>query len=155
RPFVQNGMKFPAGSLILKVAGNPPDLGERLARLARESGADVYGTNSGWVEEGVNFGSHYVVAMRKPAIAMAWDTPASSSSAGAARFVLERQYGYPVTAVRAGQLNSAELTKFQVVVLPEGGNYGNLLGDGGIRRLKEWVQAGGTIVALGSAVNFL
>jgi hypothetical protein len=126
-----------------------------LARLARETGADIYGTNSGWVEEGVNFGSRYVVAVRKPAIALAWDTPSSSSSAGAARFVLERQYGYPVTPVRPAQLNSVELAKFQVLILPEGGNYSGLFGSAGIQRLKDWVQSGGTLVALGSAVDFL
>jgi hypothetical protein len=140
--------------LILKVAGNPADLSDRLARLARETGAQVYGTNSGWVEEGVNFGSRYVVPIRKPAIAMAWDTPASSGSAGAARFVLERQYGYPVTPIRAAQIASGDLSKFQVLILPEG-NYSQSLGESGITRLKAWIEAGGTVVGLGSAVNFL
>jgi len=155
KPFTQNGTKFPAGTLILKVAGNPADLGERLARLARETGADVYGTNSGWVDDGVNFGSRYVLPVHKPAIALAWDTPASSSSAGATRFVLERQYGYPVTPVRTAQLSSVELAKFQVLILPDGGGYAGLLGEAGIQRVKAWVQAGGVIVALGSAVGFL
>jgi hypothetical protein len=155
KPFTQNGTKFPAGSLIFKVSGNPADLGERLARLARETGAEVYGTSSGWVDDGVNFGSRYVLPVRKPVIAMAWDTPASSASAGATRFVLERQYGYPVTPVRTAQLASGDLSKFQVLILPEGGNYAGILGETGIQRVKEWVQAGGTIVALGSAVNFL
>jgi len=155
KPFTQNGTKFPAGTLIFKVAGNPADLGERLGRLARETGADVYGTNSGWVDEGVNFGSRYVLPVRKPAIAVAWDTPAGSSSAGAARFVLERQYGYPVTPVRTAQLNSVELARFQVLILPDGGSYTGLLGDAGIQRVKEWVQAGGVLVALGGAVGFL
>jgi hypothetical protein len=155
RPIVQNGTQFSAGTLIFKVIGNPVDLADRLARLARETGADVYGTNSGWVDEGVNFGSRYVVAMRKPAIAMAWDTPAGSGSAGATRFVLERQYGYPVTPIKTAQLNSLELARYQVLILPEGGNYATLLGESGITRLKDWVQSGGTIVALGSAVNFL
>jgi hypothetical protein len=155
KPFTQGATKFPAGTLIFKVAGNPADLGERLARLARETGADVYGANSGWVDEGVNFGSRYVLPVRKPAIALAWDTPAASSSAGAARFVLERQYGYPVTPVRTAQLNSVELARFQVLILPDGGGYAGLLGDAGIQRVKAWVQAGGVIVALGGAVGFL
>jgi hypothetical protein len=155
KPFEQAGVKFPAGSLIIKVAGNPPDLADRMARLARESGTDVWATDSGWVDEGVNFGSRYVVPLRRPAIAMAWDTPASSGSAGATRFVLERQYGYPVTAVRLAALNASELARFQVLILPEGGAYAQVLGEPGIQRLKEWVQAGGTIVGLGSAVNFL
>jgi hypothetical protein len=155
KPFAQDNVKFPAGSLILKVAANPADLGDRLARLARETGAEIYGTNSGWVEDGVNFGSRWVFPIRKPAIAIAWDTPAQSGSAGATRFVLERQYGYPVTPIRTAQLASADLSKFQVLILPDGGNYAGILGDGGIARVKSWVAAGGTIVALGDAVSFL
>ncbi len=155
KPFEQVGQKFFAGSLIVKVAGNPADLADRVARLARETGADAYATNSGWVEEGVNFGSRYVVPVKKPAIAMAWDTPAGSGSAGAARFVLERQYGYPVSAVRLAALNASELSRFQVLILPEGGAYAQSLGEAGLQRLKDWVQSGGTLVALGSAVNVL
>ncbi len=155
KPFEQAGQNFPEGSLILKVADNPADLGDRVAKLARETGADVYATNSGWVDQGVNFGSRYVVPVRKPAIAMAWDTPAAAGSVGAARFVLERQYGYPVSAVRLGALSASELSRFQVLILPSGGAYAQSLGAAGLQRLKDWVQSGGTLVALGSAVNLL
>jgi hypothetical protein len=126
-----------------------------LGRLARETGADIYGTNSGWVDDGVNFGSRWVVPIRKPAVAIAWDTPAQSSSAGATRFLLERQYGYPVTPIRTAQLSGADLSKFQVLILPDGGNYAATLGERGIERVKNWVASGGTIVALGDAVGFL
>jgi hypothetical protein len=155
KPFTQDSVKFPAGSLILKVAANPADLSDRLARLARETGAEIYGTNSGWVEDGVNFGSRWVFPIRKAAIAIAWDTPAHSGSAGATRFVLERQYGYPVTPIRTAQLAGADLSKFQVLILPDGGNYAGILGESGIARVKNWVASGGTIVALGDAVSFL
>jgi hypothetical protein len=155
KPFTQDGVLFPAGSLIFKVAANERDLGDRLERIARESGADVYGTNSGWVDEGVNFGSRWVVQIKKPAIALAWDSPTQSGSAGAARFVLERQYGYPVTPIRTAQIASGDLSKFQVLILPSGGNYAGILGEDGIARVKNWVADGGTIVALGDAVNFL
>jgi hypothetical protein len=96
-----------------------------------------------------------VVGIRKPAIAIAWDTPAHSGSAGATRFVLERQYGYPVTPIRTAQLARADLSKFQVLILPDGGNYAGVLGESGIARVKNWVASGGTIVALGDAVSFL
>ena len=126
-----------------------------MARLARETGADIYGTSSGWVDDGVNFGSRWVVPVKKPAIAIAWDTPTQSGSAGATRFVLERQYGYPVTPIRTAQLGGADLAKFQVLILPSGGNYTSVLGESGIEHVKDWVASGGTIVALGDAVNFL
>jgi hypothetical protein len=155
KAFTQDGVKFPAGSLILKVAQNPADLGERLARIARETGAEVFGTNSGWVEDGVNFGSRWVVALKKPAIAMAWDTPTQSGSAGATRFVLERQFGYPVTPIRASQLGRADLSKFQVLILPSSSSYASTLGESGIAKVKGFVSAGGTLIALGDAAGFL
>jgi hypothetical protein len=42
-----------------------------------------------------------------------------------------------------------------VLILPSGGNYAGVLGEGGIERVKNWVEAGGTLVAVGDAVNFL
>ena len=50
---------------------------------------------------------------------------------------------------------ATDLSKFQVLILPSGGNYAGVLGESGIERVKDWVAAGGTIVALGDAVNFL
>ena len=88
---------------------------------------------------------------------MVWDQPTSSASAGATRFVLERQYGYPVTVVRAQQLGMADLNRFQVIILPDSGfgaGYNAALG-GSLDRLKSWVRAGGVIVGIGGAVNFL
>lgn len=156
KPFAMNGTKFPSGTLIFKVLDNPPDLGERLARLAAETGATIQGTNTGWVEEGVNFGSRYVVHVRKPVVAMAWDQPASANSAGWARFVLERQFGYPVTVVRTAQLGSADLSRFHVILLPAGENYSQTLGPDGCEHLKDWVESGGTLIALSAdAVAFL
>lgn len=97
--------------------------------------------------------------MRRPRIALAWDTPTSPSSAGATRFVLERQFGYPVTVIRTRQLASADLSRFHVIILPDatsGDGYASTFGSEGIRRLKDWVLAGGTLVgAGGGAVSFL
>lgn len=155
RPFALRNVRFPAGSLIFKVKDNPPDLHERLARLAAASGANLYATDTGWVDEGVNFGSQHVLRVRQPRIALAWDTPVYSSSAGATRFVLERQYGYPVTPIRVAQLAAADLSRFQVLILPAGGNYAQAFGSSGIERLKDWVEAGGTLIALADAVAFV
>ncbi|MBZ5578388.1 MAG: peptidase M14 [Acidobacteriia bacterium] len=155
RSFALEGRTYPAGSLIFKVNDNPPDVAQTLTQLAREAGADLYATNTGWVEDGVNFGSRYVLPVRKPSIALAWDAPVRAPDAGATRFVLERQYGYPVTLVRAAQLGAADLSKFNVLILPPGGDYKTVLDEDGIDRLKNWVDAGGTLVALGNTVDFL
>ncbi|MEJ7701064.1 MAG: hypothetical protein WKF71_15670 [Pyrinomonadaceae bacterium] len=159
KPFAQQGRKYPAGTLIYKVKENPAGIRQTLERLAAETGAEIHATDTGWVEEGINFGSNNVVYMRRPRVALAWDTPTSSSSAGATRFVLERQFGYPVTVIRTRQLASADLSRFHVIILPDAGSgdgYASTFGSEGIRRLKDWVSAGGTLVGVGGgAVSFL
>ncbi|MEW5978073.1 MAG: M14 metallopeptidase family protein [Acidobacteriota bacterium] len=158
KAFTQSGRRFPAGTLIYKVADNPTDLHDRLQRLAEASGAEVLSTNTAWVEEGVNFGSRHVVLIPKPSVALAWDTPTQAYSAGSTRFVLERQFGYPVTPIRTPQLARADLSRFQVLILPNAltsEGYRTALGTEGIRRLKEWVTAGGTLIGLAGAVSFL
>ncbi len=158
KSFTQNGRKFSAGTLIIPVKNNPADLQKILTKLAETAGAEIVATDTGWVDDGVNFGSAYVNVLKKPEIALAWDRPTSSTSAGQTRFVLERQFGYPVTVVRTELLGSADISRFHVIILPDGGfggGYAGVLGPDGARRLKEWVRDGGTLIGIGSAMQFL
>ncbi len=158
RPFAQNGRTYPAGTAIVRVKDNPASVHETVRGAAEMSGAEVVATSTSWVDEGPNFGSNRVEYLTKPRIALAWDRPAAAGSAGQTRFILERQFGYPVTVVRTQQLGSADLSKYNVIVLPDGSGdaYASVLGVGGIRHLKDWVESGGTLVGLGAgAVQFM
>jgi hypothetical protein len=155
KKFTQSGRVYPPGTLVLMVKENPPSLHETLERLAASSGADVTATDSSWMDEGPDFGSSRVAYLRRPAILLAWDRPTNGTSAGETRWVLERQFGYPVTVIRTQQIGGADLSKFQVIILPEGNGYADILGANGTRRLHEWVQAGGTLIGLGSAISYM
>jgi hypothetical protein len=154
KPFAQNSHNFPAGSLIVMVKQNPASVHDTVARIAASTGADVIAANTSWVEEGVNFGSNNVAALKPPAVALVWDTPTSSSSAGAARFVLERQYGYPVTVIRASTLTLADLSRFHVLILPDG-NYAAGMPPMAADRISQWVRNGGVLVGIGNALAYL
>lgn len=155
KPFTQGGKKYPNGTLILQVKENADSIHDAVARLATSSGADVVATNTSWVDEGPNFGSNNTAVLKKPRVAILWDTPVSGASAGAAAFVLERQYGYPLTRIRTRSVGGADLSKFDVLIVPEA--FGSLAGElgGGLRRIKDWVSNGGVIVGLGSGTGFL
>jgi hypothetical protein len=155
--FTQEGRSYPRGSLVLLTGGNPANLGETVAQLARESGAEVVATNTGWVESGINFGSNYAHLFPKVNIAMAWDAPTASGSAGATRFVLEREFGYPVTVIRTPDLATGNLSRYDTLILPSASAaaYARALGSGGMDNLKRWVRDGGTLIAMGSAVDFV
>jgi hypothetical protein len=144
------GRSFPAGTAIVRVAENPDGARETLGRIARKHHTEAAAVDSGYVEDGVSLGSGRVRLVKEPRVLLAWDRPTSTLSAGWARWVLERRYGQPATAVRVSSLGRVDLTRYDVVVLPSG-DYGEALGEGAVKRLRDWVSAGGTLVALGEA----
>ncbi len=154
RPFTHDGRRYPAGTLLVKVAHNPDDLHELVVEAAADSAAEFVAVDSSWVEDGVGFGSNHVRYLPAARVALLWDSPTSSYSAGWCRFALERQIGQPVTLLRARRLSRAELDRYDVLVIPSGGGYGGVL-DGAADRLRAWVRAGGTLVALGEATRWL
>jgi len=156
KEFKLEGKTYPRGSLIIKVKDNPANLFEILKAVSQKESLEIYATNTSWVEEGVNFGSTEVNYLKKPKIAMAYNTPVSSTSVGWTRFLLERAYEYPVTVIHTNQLRGADLSKYNVLILPDAwGRYGDQVGEAGVRKLKDWVQQGGTLIAYGSATQWL
>lgn len=151
--------RFPAGSLVFERGANPDDLGETLAGLAADTGADVVGLDTSWVTDGPSFGAVDTLVHPAPRIAMAWDEPTSSYNAGNTRFVLEGRYGYPVAPIRTASLARADLGGYDVLILPAqgfgGGDYRSVLGKGGIENIQDWVNKGGVLISLGSAADFL
>ena len=145
---------FPAGSLIIEVKANDGDIQQRIEAIAADTGALVTGVDTSWVVDGPNFGSRGTPRMVAPKIAMAWDSPTSSLSAGSTRFILERQFNYPVTAIRSDMLASRNLNHYQVIILPSG-FYQGALGERGAANLKSWVNQGGVLITLGSATAFV
>jgi zinc carboxypeptidase len=154
KKFELNGHRFSRGTLIFKVADNDASIHSVITELAKTSGADVFASNTAYVVKGISLGSNYVIPMKKPTIAIAWDEPTASYSAGTTRFVIERQFGYPTTPIRTRNLaGSADLDRFDVLILPSTrSGYAKAVGEAGMARLKSWVRAGGTLIALSGAV---
>jgi len=158
KAFTHSGTRYPAGTLIVDVADNDDALPGTIAELAASTGANVVSVDSSWVTNGPNFGSENVVRFNHPRVAIAWDEPTSSYSAGNTRFVIERQFDFPVTAIRMKQLKNANLGRYQVLIMPSvgrSGNYEEALGTKGTANLKDWVSKGGVLIGLGNANRYL
>jgi hypothetical protein len=152
-----NGVKFPAGSLIVKVKDNPGNLHEVMEEISSNLGVKIYATSTGWVDDGINLGSGHVHYLKPPRIALAWSEPTHPYSAGWTRYVLEQMYKLPVTAIPTDRLLTGDLQKYNVLILPNSreNGYAGVLGTAGAEKLKEWIAQGGTLVALASGTHWL
>ncbi|WP_420434909.1 M14 family zinc carboxypeptidase [Hyphobacterium sp.] len=155
--FTIDGETWPAGSVVVPRAGAPASLDSMMRLHARTIGAAYAGLDTSWTEDGPNFGSGQFAEIVAPRIAMAWGEGTDPNSVGGLRYVLEQRYGLPVTVIRASRLAFADLSGFDVLLLPEqrGSGYGRQIGESGAETLSRFVRAGGTLVALGDATRFV
>lgn len=156
--FTLEGREFPSGSLIFARGSNPDSLTLQLTELAEQTGAVLYGVDTSQVSAGPDFGSGKVRRLIQPRVALAWDAPGDIYSAGAVRFVLERQIGFPLVPIRAATLAGADLNRYDVVVLADeshrSGGLAGVLGQRGRDNLAEWVGNGGVLVTLAGATEW-
>ena len=152
-PFTLRGRSFGAGTVVVRTLTNPASLHDRIVALAKENEVELVAAETALVDAGRDLGDRTVVELHIPSIAVVSEPPTSSTSYGAIWSVLEQTYAVPFTAIKAQDLGSAELSKFNVIVLPDGqaGGYARVFGNEGAERLKTWVQDGGTLVCLKGA----
>ena len=157
-PFTLGEQRFSAGSFVVRVHAQPPELRDGLhgmmQRLGSTHGVTATCADSSWIEDGPSFGTGDGHTLRAPRVAMAWDRPVNTYSAGWLRYLLEQRFGLPVTALRTRDLTRTDLDRFTVLVLPEG-RYSAELGGGGARAVQGFVRRGGVLVTLGSATRWL
>ncbi|GGY42257.1 M14 family metallopeptidase [Parvularcula lutaonensis] len=153
--FVTGGESLPRGTVVFTHAMNGDGLRETLSKLVAEHGGDLVAMDSSWVDEGPNFGSRSFSDVRMPKVAMAWGEGTSPLSAGSTRYVLERRLGIPVTPIRVRSMGRADLSRYDVIIVPETRfSFGTVLGRGGAA-LKEFAEEGGVVIGLGSGVDAL
>ena len=150
-PFKVDGRDYPRGSIIARAERNPDALHARLQKAAGDLG--IAALQSARVQTGADLGEDPVIELAKPRIAVITDEPTDDRSYGATWFTLERRLGYPFIALKTDMVRTADLSRYNVIVLPHGNpaTYQEVLGEQGASRLRRWTQDGGTLVLLKGA----
>lgn len=149
-------MQFDYGTIIIPSGIQPMSndkLKELVAKVAKESGVDMYGMETGLAQSGVDMGSPSFSSLRKPRIAVLAGSGVSSYDAGEVWHLLDQRYEIPVSVVAQEDLRGSSLDRYNVIVMAEG-NYSQLSGST-IARLKTWLQDGGVIVAMETATEWV
>ncbi len=140
--------RFKRGSILVPLHNQSLDE-EEIFRLvndvAEKTGIDFYGLITGRSPEGIDAGSNSFVQLEKPGILMAAGNGVSSREAGEIWHLFDRDYQIPVCLAEPASFRHIDLSLYNVIILP-GGSYNDLNGETATR-IRQWVRAGGTLIA--------
>lgn len=154
--FTLADVKWPMGTFVVRTERNPAHLHDRLAELARPLGVRVAAAQTAFTEQGPDLGSATLDSLKRPRIAVLADRPTDETAFGAIWFLLEKRLGVPFTSLRAEDLASADLSRYNVIVFPDGSatRYRQAVTDAVVKRLSAWTEDGGVLVLSGGAAAF-
>ena len=157
KAFAAEGQQYAPGSLIITRAGNE-GLGLKFDQLVRaqadSAGTVLHAVKSGFSTTGGDLGSGSVRAIKMPVVAVVAGPGIDATAFGEVWHFFEQQLGYPLTVLGTEYLNTVPLSKFDVLILPDG-NYTDVYPERALDNLKTWVRAGGKLIALEGAARFL
>ena len=145
-------MKFAKGTILLRTNENADSLHEAIRRIALDHGLSVLATDTGLVDEGAGLGSFHVSWVKPPKVAMLVDRP-TSPYAGHTWYLFDQVWHYPLTRVPGSAFAGLDLSRYNVLILPDG-RYPGPLAEPFVARLKDWVRGGGTLILVKGAASW-
>lgn len=156
-PFEVEGVSFKSGSLVITRKDNK-NLGDSFDSIVREAAEtyrrSLYGSSTGFVTSGSDFGSSNVRFIETPNVAILMGEGTSSLNAGEIWHFFDQQLGYPATLIHTHSVSRTNLSKYDVLIMPSG-SYTGALNDSDIESISSWTRDGGTLLTFGTTNRIL
>jgi Zinc carboxypeptidase len=149
---------FARGSFIVRAERNPSDTPKALSNLSHQFGVPIFSLATAFSDSAQHgIGSETVFFVKKPKVALVAGKPVEQTSYGLLRFLLGQECGLDVVPISLEKLRSAALKDFNVVILPDGhsGDYKDLISEDQLNELKSWVGAGGILISIRGASEYV
>ena len=154
-PFVLNGQQYERGSIIILKNGNEgKNLAAVLAEIANSNSLKVEPISTGFVDKGYDFGSDKVHPLKAPKVVLLTGEGISYYGAGEVWHFMEKELDYPVTLVNLNDINRMDWSEVDLLIMPSG-NYRFLSDKPVADEFKNWINKGGRVIAMESAVAAL
>ena len=146
---------FNYGTVMVPVSKQKVD-SEKLFEVVKSTqekfSVPVFSTDTGYSSAGIDLGSNYFRINKKVNVAMLIGDGVSSYEAGEVWHLLDTRVHIPLTKIRLNQFNRTSLDKYTTLVMVSG-TY-NQISEQGIKKIKDWVGKGNTLITIGSASSW-
>jgi hypothetical protein len=157
KPFAVAGHRYAPGALVIRREGNLPDLDVVLAQLETRAPMQAIATSRS--ESGPDLGGAEFGVLVAPRVGVLAGMPVSPDDYGHVWHLLDQDLGLRFSSLDAGRFGRVDLSRYNVLVFPpiRGGSamYRQVLGADGLRRLRGWIEAGGTAVGFDGGARML
>tara|TARA_B100000929_G_C15455053_1_gene402533 strand:- start:118 stop:1269 length:1152 start_codon:yes stop_codon:yes gene_type:complete len=153
-------VKFDRGTIVIPVHQRDADANiteteiyRMMTTLAEKDHVTIYASNSASTPTGPDLGGAFQAVLEKPKLAILSGDGTSSYGVGEIWHLMNYRMGMPVSLLNAKKLNISKLSKYNTIVLPDGG-YGNL-DTTDITALKDWIKNGGALISIQSGSKWV
>ncbi|WP_158838353.1 M14 family metallopeptidase [Polaribacter sp. L3A8] len=153
KPFSIAEKSYKRGTLIiLRNDNRNQSFDTKLIEIANKHQRELTAVKTGFVSSGVDFGSYSVKPINQQKIAVLSGKGTSSLSFGEVWHYFETQLLYPITNINSDVFGALDYSKYDVIIIPDG-SYSKVLTKTTLEKLKKWTRSGGTLIAIGDALN--
>jgi hypothetical protein len=149
----QSGARaYPRGTVQVPVQPqtvSPDSLHRVMERAEREAGVNIQAAPTSLSRDGIDLGSGSFEPLDAPDALMLVGEGTSAYEAGEVWHLLDTRVGLPITKVDRSDFGRVDLHDYNTMVLVSG-TYG-FLDDEDVEKLRRWVEAGGTLIAIRGA----
>ncbi len=153
KPFSVEGKSYKRGTLIvLRNDNKESSFDSKITTIANNHKRELTSVSTGFSDSGSDFGSYSVKPINKQRIAVLSGNGTSSLSFGEIWHFFETQLQYPITNINSDDFGYINYSNYDVIILPNG-YYNRVLTKSTLDKLKKWARSGGTLIAIGNALN--
>ncbi|MEK7487640.1 MAG: M14 family metallopeptidase [Planctomycetota bacterium] len=153
------GRRFSRGTLLLRLHENPSSLVDEILSIAQKTKNKIYGTDTALSEDGPDLGGNDFQLLIAPKIAILTASSIDLYNFGTLWYLLDHELHYRFSILNAHDFSTVDLRKYNVLVLPStwesGSDYENLLGESDLKKIRDWLSTGGTLIGIKHGAAFL
>jgi len=156
KTFTVDNQEFARGTLVVLIGRNldrASVIEADMNRIAADTGVRIQGFDSGRVDSGIDVASSHTKPIPAPRIGMMVGPGMRSDTAGHIWFLLDRMTGLGFDRLNLASFSGLTLSDYDVLLFPDG-NLSAEIDSIQVKRLKQWVSEGGTLVATQRSASF-